>query len=160
VTSVRAVSHIAIGVRDIDAVVPFYRDLLGFRVVVEREERFRDPSTDPAIERVRRAVYLRWAEGVDTQFVVLDQQLAAPPRGEPAKLFQIGLHHIAFWVDDLEPFIAGAGAVGGEVVAPPAETGGKSYAEPEGSRVRTVYLSDPEGNIVQLDQRLVSAWGT
>jgi catechol 2,3-dioxygenase-like lactoylglutathione lyase family enzyme len=155
---IRAVSHLAIGVRDVDAALPFYRDLLGLRVVVDREERFVDPSADPPAERIRRAVYLRWADGIDTQFVVLDQQLATPAQGEPAKLFQIGIHHVAFWVDDLEPFIAGAAAVGGRVVGPPVESGGPSYAEPEGSRVRTAYLADPEGNLIQLDQRLVSAW--
>ena len=157
-TGVRAVSHIAIGVRDLDAVLPFYRDLLRLRVVVDRQERFNDPSTNPPAERVRRAAYLRWADGPDTQFVVLDQQLGSPAGGEPAKLFQIGLHHVAVWVDDLEPFVAGAPAAGGKVLAPPVESGGNSYAEPEGSIVRTVYLADPEGNLIQLDQRLSSAW--
>jgi catechol 2,3-dioxygenase-like lactoylglutathione lyase family enzyme len=151
---VRAVSHIAIGVRDLDGALPFYRDGLGLQVVVDRQERFKDPSTDPPVERVRRAVYLRWAFGPDTPFVVLDQQLGTPATGEPARLFQIGLHHVAVWVDDLEPFLDRVAAAGGRVVAPPVESGGNSYAEPEGSRVRTVYLTDPEGNLIQLDQRL------
>jgi catechol 2,3-dioxygenase-like lactoylglutathione lyase family enzyme len=151
---VRAVSHIAVGIRDLEAALPFYRDLLGLQIVVDREERFRDPSTQPAIEVVRRAVYLRWAHGPDTSFVVLDQRVTGTAKGEPTELFQIGIHHIALWVDDLEPYLSGAAAAGGRVVAPPVVSGGPSYAEPEGSRVRTVYLMDPEGNIVQLDQRL------
>jgi len=155
---IRAVSHLAIGVRDLDATLPFYRDLLGMRVVVDREERFRDPSKEPPAEMRRRAVYLRWADGEDTQFVVLDQQLGTPAGGEPAQLFQIGIHHIAFWVNDIQPYVDGAASFGGRAVAAPVESGGASYAEPEGSRVRTVYLTDPEGNLVQLDQRLVSAW--
>jgi methylmalonyl-CoA/ethylmalonyl-CoA epimerase len=154
---VRAVSHIAVGVRDLDAVLPFYRDALGMRVVVDREERFQDPASDPPAERVRRAVYLRWVDGEDTQFLVLDQQLGSPAAGQPAKLFQVGIHHVALWVDDLAPFLAAAERAGGAVVAPPVVTGGNSYAEPEGSRVRTVYLTDPEGNMIQLDQRLESA---
>jgi catechol 2,3-dioxygenase-like lactoylglutathione lyase family enzyme len=157
-TGIRAVSHIAIGVRDLEAALPFYRDLLGLRVVVDREEHFQDPSTKPPTDLARRAVYLRWADGLDSQFVVLDQHLASAATRQPAKLFQIGIHHIAFWVDDLEPYVRGAAAVGAAVVAPPVESGGASYAEPEGSRVRTVYLMDPEGNLIQLDQRVVSAW--
>jgi catechol 2,3-dioxygenase-like lactoylglutathione lyase family enzyme len=153
------VSHIAIGVRDLDAVLPFYRDLLGMRVVADREERFRNPASEPPADLLRRAVYLRWADGDDTQFIVLDQHLAAPAEGRPAQLFQIGIHHVALWVDDLSSFIEAAQTFGGAVVAPPAESGGASYAEPDGSRVRTVYLADPEGNIVQLDERLASAWG-
>jgi catechol 2,3-dioxygenase-like lactoylglutathione lyase family enzyme len=136
--------------------LPFYRDLLGMRVVVDREERFFNPSTDPPTELSRRAVYLRWADGEDTQFVVLDQHLSSPAAGGPAKLFQIGIHHVAFWVDDLLSLVERASAFGGSVVAPAVESGGPSYAEPDGSRVRTVYLTDPEGNIIQLDQRLVS----
>jgi hypothetical protein len=45
------------------------------------------------------------------------------------------------------------------VVAPPVDMGGKSYAEPDGSRIRSVFLRDPEGNYVQLDQHLASGWG-
>lgn len=153
-TALRAVSHIAIGVRDIDAVLPFYRDLLGMRVVVDRRERFGDPAADPPAERVRRAVYLRWADGPDEQFFVLDQKLPEPATGSSAELFSIGIHHVALWVEDLEPAVAGAAGVGATVVAPPVVSGGNSYAEPEGSRVRTVYLRDPEGNLIQLDQRL------
>lgn len=155
---IRAVSHLAVGVRDIDAVLPFYRDLLGMRVVVDREERFLSPATDPPAELARRAVYLRWAEGDDTQFVVLDQHLGSTAEGQPARLFQIGFHHIAFWVDDIPTLVERVSIFGGDVLAPPVESGGPSYAEPEGSRVRTVYLTDPEGNLVQLDQRLASAW--
>jgi catechol 2,3-dioxygenase-like lactoylglutathione lyase family enzyme len=155
---IRAVSHIAIGVRDIDRVLPFYRDLLGLRVVVDHVETYNDFWNDPPTDRSRRAVYMRWEDGIDTQYVVLDQQLITPAYGEPAKLFQIGLHHVALWVDDLDPLLDGATAVGGRVVAPPIESGGEFYAEPEGSVVRTVYLADPEGNLIQLDQRLVSSW--
>lgn len=157
-TRIRAVSHIALGVPDMEATLPFYRDLLGLRVVVDRHESFVDPSTDPPIERTRRAVYLRWSEGDDTQFVVLDQQLSGRAAGAPAELFGLGLHHVAFWVDDLDPLVAAVPAVGGRVVAPPVESGGPSYAEPPGSRVRTVYLEDPAGNVIQLDQRLSSSW--
>lgn len=107
-TGLRAVSHIAIGVRDLETSLPFYRDLLGMRVVVDREERFISPATDPRTEVARRAVYLRWADGEDTQFVVLDQHLGAPAQGQPAKLFQMGLHHVGFWVDDVSPYIDAA----------------------------------------------------
>jgi catechol 2,3-dioxygenase-like lactoylglutathione lyase family enzyme len=156
---IRAVSHIGIGLRDLEAALPFYRDLLGMSVIIDEEERFHDPATDPPVERVRRAVFLRWAEGPETQFFVLHQEMATPGIGEPAQLWQIGLHHIGLWVDDVEPYIAGAAAVGGSVVAPPVDMGGKSYAEPDGSRIRSVFLRDPEGNYVQLDQHLASGWG-
>ena len=55
--AIRAVSHIGIGLRDLEAALPFYRDLLGMSVIIDEEERFHDPATDPPVERVRRAVF-------------------------------------------------------------------------------------------------------
>jgi catechol 2,3-dioxygenase-like lactoylglutathione lyase family enzyme len=151
--AVRATSHVAIGVHDMDRALRFYRDLLGLHVAVDREECFVDASTSPPTERRRRAVYLRWAYGPDDAFIVLDQQ-EQPLLGEPKELFQIGLHHVAFWVDDIEPYVAKVATAGGTVVYGPNESGGEAYGEAHGSRVRTVLFRDPEGNIVQLDQRL------
>jgi catechol 2,3-dioxygenase-like lactoylglutathione lyase family enzyme len=154
---IRAVSHFAIGVRDMDRVVPFYRDLLGMRVAVDSEENFDDPVTGTRIER--RSVKLRWADGVDTQFVGLDQNFSPPAKGEPTELWQIGIHHLALWVDDIDPYIAKVESVGGRALSSgKGESGGPGYAEPPGSRIRSVFLCDPEGNIVQLDQRLTSSW--
>ena len=154
--AVRATSHVAIGVHDMDRALRFYGDLLGLRVAVDREECFVDASTSPPTERRRRAVYLRWAYGPDDAFIVLDQQ-ERPLLGEPKELFQIGLHHVAFWVDDLAPYVADVASAGGTVAYGPNESGGEAYGEAPGSRVRTVLFRDPEGNIVQLDQRLTAA---
>jgi catechol 2,3-dioxygenase-like lactoylglutathione lyase family enzyme len=153
---IRAASHIAIGVHDMDRELGFYRDLLGLRVAVDREERYLDRGVHPAAERVRRAVYLRWADGPDAPFIVLDHQQTVPSLGEPAKLFAIGVHHVALWVDDLHPYLDGLEAAGGSIAFGPHESGGNAYGEPEGSRVITVGLRDPEGNVIQLDQRVPS----
>jgi catechol 2,3-dioxygenase-like lactoylglutathione lyase family enzyme len=86
---------------------------------------------------------------------VLDQQITNEIKGQPAQLFQMGVHHFAFWVDDLDGMmqrVRDAGVtvlMGGE--GPGADT--TMYGEPPGGRVRSVFLQDPEGNYVQLDQR-------
>ena len=55
--SIQAVSHIAVGVRDMDAALGFYRDVLGLRVTADKIEEFpQGPGQAPA---QRRAVYLR-----------------------------------------------------------------------------------------------------
>jgi catechol 2,3-dioxygenase-like lactoylglutathione lyase family enzyme len=151
---VQAVSHIAIGVRDMDRALGFYRDVLGLRVTADKVEEFaQGPGQPPAR---RRAVYLRWVDGPHASFVVLDQQLTTEIHGEPARLFQMGCHHFAFWVDDLDAMMARVEAAGITVVmgndgGPGADT--EMYGEPPGGRVRSVFLRDPEGNYVQLDQR-------
>lgn len=102
---VRATSHFAVGVRDMERSLRFYRDLLGLRVTVDREEHYLDRTVDPPVERVRHAAYLRWGDGPDDAFIVLDRQEAA--HGQPATMWQIGVHHVALWVDDLQPYLDG-----------------------------------------------------
>jgi catechol 2,3-dioxygenase-like lactoylglutathione lyase family enzyme len=152
--SIQAVSHIAVGVRDMDVALSFYRDLLGLRVTADQIEEFSQGEGQPPAKR--RAVYLRWVDGPHASFIVLDQQITNEIEGEPAQLFQVGVHHFAFWVDDLDGMMAkvrdaGIAVVLGGGEGPGADT--KMYGEPPGGRVRSAFLRDPEGNYVQLDQR-------
>ena len=105
----------------------------------------------------RRAVFLRYDDGPHASYVVLNQQLSHDAPGEPAQLFQIGIHHFAFWVDDLVAMTERARAAGatiamGDEHGPGADT--EWYGEAPGGRIGNVILRDPEGNYVQLDQRL------
>ena len=100
----------------------------------------------------RRGVYLCWSEGPDESFIVLDQQ--QEPFGEPARLFQRAIHHFGFWVDDVAAIAERARAGGFEVVVEPSEGDSWTYGEPPGRRIRSSFLRDPDGNNVQVDQRL------
>jgi catechol 2,3-dioxygenase-like lactoylglutathione lyase family enzyme len=131
----------------------FYRDVLGLRVTADKVEEFAQrPGLPPA---QRRAVYLRWLDGPHASFVVLDKQITNDIAGEPAELFQMGVHHFAFWVDDLDEMLARVRDAGITVVmggdGPGTDT--VMYGEPPGGLVRSAFLRDPEGNYVQLDQR-------
>ncbi len=95
---VKNISHIAIGVRDMDTSLPFWTDVVGLHVSLDATEEF---TMDGKTTR-RRGVYLREQEGADEPFIVLDQGLTTPYGGEPTPLFQIGVHHFGFWVDDLD----------------------------------------------------------
>lgn len=148
------VSHLAVGVTDMDRALEFWRDVLALRVDLDTTEAV--PGPDGTLRR-RRAVYLR--SGVDDResdhapFVVLDQQLTIEPFGAPSKLFQTGVHHVALWVDDVEPYLRRA-AEGGFRCGAPTDSDAAAYGQAPGRRVRTVFLRDPDGAFVQLDQRL------
>ena len=152
--SIQAVSHVAVGVRDMETALGFYRDVLGLRVTADKVEEFpQGPGQPPA---QRRAVYLRYQDGPHESFIVLDQQITNEIKGQPAALFQMGVHHFAFWVDDIDEMMervraAGVTVVMGDNGGPGADT--TMYGEPPGGFVRSVFLRDPEGNYVQLDQR-------
>ena len=148
---IQNVSHIAVGVRDMDRSLPFYRDVLGLHVSLDTIEEL--PSLGNSPPSKRRGVYLRWREGAHESFIVLDQQLSRAPFGEPPQTFQVGTHHWGLWVDDVEGMVARAEAAGVPIVVRPATGDTLAYGEPAGGSVRTAFLRDPDGNIVQLDQR-------
>ena len=149
--AVRAVSHVAIGVREMERSLRFYRDALGLRVKLDTIEEL--PAFGGAEARKRRAAYLGWSEGSHESFVVLDQPLGAEPQGEPARLFQTGVHHFSFWVDEIEAIVARVRAAGFEVLFDPGAADTVAYGEPPGGKVLSTFLRDPDGNYVQLDQR-------
>jgi catechol 2,3-dioxygenase-like lactoylglutathione lyase family enzyme len=151
----RAVSHIAVGVRDMDRSLHFYRDLLGLRVTTDAMENVGGIKRLFADEQKgqRRAVYLRFEDGPHASFLVLSQSPGASS-GEPIKLDQIGVHHFAFWVDDLRERIERLRAAGVPILAGPFESDSVAYGEAPGRKVLTCLFSDPDGIIVQYDQRM------
>jgi catechol 2,3-dioxygenase-like lactoylglutathione lyase family enzyme len=148
VTGIKAVSHVAVGVRSMERSLPFYRDVLGLPVVADQEESFGDFGGR------RHAVYLRWGDEADASFVVLDEQLERPQHGEPSEIFSIGVHHYGFWVDDVEAIAARARAAGVELMVEPSVGDTWLYGEPAGGKVKVAFLRDPDGNVVQLDERM------
>ena len=151
----RAVSHIAIGVSDMDRSLRFYRDLLGLKVCLDTMENIGGLKTlfaNPQKGK-RRAVYLRFDEGPHSSFLVLSQH-PGDATGAPIKLDQVGVHHFSFWVDDLRERVEKLKAAGVPILVPPYESDTVAYGEPPGRKVLTSLFQDPDGIIVQFDQRL------
>ena len=148
---VKNVSHIAIGVRDLDRSLPFWTNVVGLHVSLDSEEEF---TIEGEVVR-RRAVYLREREGPDEPFVVLDEQLTGAASGEPKRLFEVGVHHVGFWVDDIDAIAERARRAGIAIVAESGQHGADTagYGEPPGGFVRALFVRDPDGNVVQFDQR-------
>lgn len=151
----RGISHVAIGVSNMDKSLPFYRDVLGLRVTLDTEENvggfpalFRDPAKGK-----RRAVYMRWEDGPEAWFIVLSAPVG-PPSGEPIKLDQVGIHHFSFWVKDLRAKAEKLQAAGVPLLLPPTEGDSVAYGEPPGKKVLTCLFQDPDGIILQFDERL------
>lgn len=138
-----------------DVALSFYRDLLGLRVTHDTIEEFPRSNGEPPGKR--RAVYLRWEDDPRGTFVVLDQQITSPIVGEPAQLFQMGLHHFAFWVDDLDEVVDRVRDAGLTIVLGGERPGVDTvwWGEPAGGGlIRSAIVRDFEGNYVQLDQRV------
>ena len=155
--TVHSVSHVAVGVRDMDRSLTFYRDLIGLDVRFDDFEEFAGVEGHPGVRR--RGVYLRWSDDPHAPFIVLDQQLSRDGgvlEGEPKELYEPGIHHFGFWVDDVHGIAERARAAGVPIVYGPADTDTSTYGEPAGGIIRLLMLNDPDGNIVQLDERVTS----
>ena len=145
---IRNTSHIAIGVSNMEQSLTFYRDILGLRVSLD------DPLENPggALPKPRHGVYLRWDEGPDATFIVLSEN--QPVSGGALSLNQVGIHHFAFWVDDLEATFEKVRAAGVPIVMPPTTFDSVAYGEESGGQVLTTLFKDPDGIVLQLDQRV------
>ena len=140
----KGISHIAIGVSEMARSLPFYRDLLGLEVMLDTEEKVGNGS--------RHAVYMRW--GKDGVFLVLSQTLGREPSGRPLRLHQVGLHHFAFAVDDLEKRVEKLKAAGVKILMAPYAADSIAYGEKSDGKVLTCLFEDPDGTILQFDQRI------
>jgi catechol 2,3-dioxygenase-like lactoylglutathione lyase family enzyme len=138
-----------------DRALHFYRDLLGLRVTLDTMERIGGTSPLFANQQKgqRRAVYMRFEDGPHASFLVLSQN-PGEPSGHPLKVDQVGLHHFAFWVDDLRERVEKLKAGGVKILLPPTESDTVAYGEPPGGKVLTALFEDPDGTIVQFDQRM------
>jgi catechol 2,3-dioxygenase-like lactoylglutathione lyase family enzyme len=152
----KGISHVAIGVSDIERSLAFYRDLLGLETMLDTVEEFGERGK-------RRAVYMRWGSGAGGGFLVLSQTLAREPSGKPTsaatagrplRLNQVGIHHFSFWVDDLRERVARLQERGVRILVPPYEADTIAYGESKGGKVLTSLFEDPDGTILQFDQRL------
>jgi catechol 2,3-dioxygenase-like lactoylglutathione lyase family enzyme len=148
---VHNLSHVAVGVRDMDRSLRFYRDVIGLDVRFDGIEEF---GGEPPVRR--RGVYLRWADDPHAPFLVLDEQLTEGRARDasPKQLYDVGVHHFGFWVDDVDGIAARAADADAAVVYGPSDVDTAMYAEPPGGTIRLLILRDPDGNVVQLDQRI------
>jgi catechol 2,3-dioxygenase-like lactoylglutathione lyase family enzyme len=150
--SPRNLSHVAIGAREMDRSVAFYRDVVGLEVTFDGVEEFR--GADGEIMLRRRGVYLRWSHDPDAAFVVLDQPFDRERTGEVKRVGELGLHHVGFWVDDVDAVAERASHAGAPFFLGPADADSREYGEPAGAPMRMLLLHDPDGNVVQFDQRV------
>jgi catechol 2,3-dioxygenase-like lactoylglutathione lyase family enzyme len=147
--AVTNVSHIAIAVRDMDRTLPFWTGVVGLHVTLDTIEEFAISGRPFR----RRAVYLRQRDGAHEPFLVLDQPCDGSPPGDVKAMFDLGIHHVGLWVDDIDAIAERAGAAGTPVMSGPVTTDSLRYGEAAGKPVRTLLVRDPDGNVIQFDQR-------
>ncbi len=149
----KGVSHIAVCVADLDRSLHFYRDLLGLMVRLHTtQDMARRPGAESAemyrMPRESRTVANVWFDDPDTTqpFLVLTSHPGSQVDGVPIKLDQIGISHISFEVEDVR-------ACAEELMARGVPLAGTldDFTDEEGV-MRTFFVYDPDGILVQFDQ--------
>ena len=154
----RSLSHVALGVRDYDRSLHFYRDLLGFQVAQELTE-FGGPEYEGEISEQRGRKYkiavLRYGKpspgpyglSENAPVIAMIAPLGTPPTGRAIKADQIGISHFGVWVKGLDAICEELKSKGVKFAASP-HTGAKTK---EGT-IRSAFVEDPDGILIQLDE--------
>lgn len=151
ITPPSGVSHIAICVRNLDRSLAFYRDLVGCEVVKDEIQDTRTgglPHVYKDRHARRRVVHLRYGEGASAPVLVFTAHPDEPVSGEPIMLDQVGISHISFTVPDVEAATRNLLDQGVETCGPV-----DAFKSADG-RIRTVFVRDPDGILVQFDEGL------
>ena len=150
----RGVSHIAIGVTDVDRALGFYRDLLGLRVVRRSDDQPAVVTTESASDEAPsrgQVVHLAWSDGPFEPFLTLTRH--APVLGDRGlPLNHVGANHVGFWVDGFRDIADRLTAAGVPVVMAPLLSDSDQYPGGTGT-VISMMVTDPDGTVIQIEQR-------
>ena len=142
------VSHIAFCVKDIEASLAFYRDILGMQVTLDQVQETSAgglPHVYSHARKTRRTVHLRYGDSQSLPFLVMTSHPNEAADGEPIKLDQVGISHLSFTVRDVKALAAELTAKGVQLAAPM-----DAFTNAQGG-VGSIFVYDPDGILVQFD---------
>ncbi len=139
--------HISLTTANIDRLLAFYCDCLGLPLA---SKGCVEPGSLPGFERIIGVDGAKtWVAQVDAGnirieiFGYIKPEAGAPQTRQP---WDAGIRHIAFDVTDIDEEYRRLSAAGVEFLSEPQSL--------EGVNLRSVYLRDPDNNIVELQEAL------
>jgi catechol 2,3-dioxygenase-like lactoylglutathione lyase family enzyme len=141
---IRGVHHTAISTPDLDRIVSFYRDVVGFEEVGDFAwpAGFAVIDTKLGLEASSARGKLLRAANCFLEFFEYGPETLPRPAEPPRVACDHGLCHIGLDVEDIEGEYERMRGLGMEFIAPPSRPG-------EGAPM-TVFGRDPDGNIIEM----------
>ena len=144
------IDHVNIVARDLDAMVAFYRDVMGF--VVTKEVVIEGEWIEEVVALrgvVARVVFLELGQGPRIELIQYVSPQGLSPDGLSVAHTR-GLRHIAFKVADIDQVYATLRERGVEFLGEPQVVSSGQVAFAGGVRKHLVYFHDPEGTLLEL----------
>ncbi len=140
--SILRLGHLGICVSDLERSVPFYRDLLGFRLLSQVDVRGEEADRLLRLEGVvQRTVFLE-RDGLRLALFAYAHPDAVGD-GEPRPMNQLGLAAIMLRVDDLDATLEAFRAAGTRILE-------ETYTTHPAFGSKLVFLCDPDGTLIEL----------
>jgi catechol 2,3-dioxygenase-like lactoylglutathione lyase family enzyme len=146
-------------VRDMDASLRFYRDVLGLKVAYDQVIRTpREAPSDAAAERSLRLVLLRANDDFIGMIGLIEYyKPRKPPPPQPVEPFSIGSMVFVFNVKDAAARFAQArGLPGVRVIDEPKSTTYPGYGGKGTIPVLVSVITDPDGYVIELNELQVA----
>jgi glyoxylase I family protein len=142
---ITGIDHTGLGVRDMERSLAFYRDILGFKVVVDMPYSGEEIST--AVGHPNTELRAVWVKVADGNFLELVEYKYMERAEYHPRLFDLPAAHVCFHVDDCWAVYRDLASKGVKFYAPPQVT-------PEGEMAGEVYayFEDPDGHILELEE--------
>jgi catechol 2,3-dioxygenase-like lactoylglutathione lyase family enzyme len=153
------VSHLGIGVTDLDRSIAFYHGVLGFPLVDRYGQTIaadaQNTSSDPA-PKLREVALLRAGHDDSDPVIVL----STPPEEAEVRSLDIdnvGTHHCAFWVSGIEDYVRRLEQAGTDFLLPLRTfESARGWGLPSTATLRSCMFRDPDGTLLQLDEEVVA----
>ena len=144
------IDHVNIVVTDLELMVAFYRDVLGFTIT--KRVTISGPWVDATVglhNAIGEVVYLELPAGPRVELIRYVQPAGANPSGLDLSNTR-GLRHLAFRVTDIDSVAATLNRAGVQPLSAVQTVPDSQVTYAGGVRKRLVYFRDPEGNLLEL----------
>jgi len=139
---IRGIHHTAISVGNMEKALAFYRDVLGFDVVMEGGWKAGSAEADQIIGLGDTAAKFAMLSKGDSRIELFEYSSPTPKRADPTRrVCDHGYTHICLEVEDIDSEYERLQAGGMTFHAPPSEALGN---------MRAIYGRDPDGNVIEL----------
>ncbi len=140
---IRGIHHVALNTANLDRMLAFYRDVIGFEVVAEAAWRG-DPQIDAVVGLKGSAARQLMLRSGNAYLELFEYSAPAARAADPLRPCDRGYTHLCLDVVDIDAEHARLSRAGVHFQRKPGDFG----------EIRAVYGSDPDGNIIEIQEIL------